>query len=175
MNVIFHTLGSLATAAVLSAKPDEKKWNLKKLSIGFIAGILLHGILDVLPHNYPLPSKFDAAASLLLLALSILLAQSRNRILILVCFAGAVFPDIVDLGAGIINKHLGIPVPQMPFKIFPWHRKQYSGSVYDGSRNIESLACYIFLLSICFCLIYVFRKRFLAVSRNLDPEKITSK
>jgi hypothetical protein len=58
MNVRFHALGSFATAAVLSLSQTEN-WRsasaLKKYSIGFVVGILIHGILDFLPHQYPVP------------------------------------------------------------------------------------------------------------------------
>ncbi|MEP6902440.1 MAG: hypothetical protein ABJA66_11865 [Actinomycetota bacterium] len=159
MNVIFHTLGSIATAAVLSAKPGEKTSNLKKLAVGFFVGILLHGILDLLPHNYPLSSTLDVFFTLFLLALTIFLAQKQNRILILVCFVGAIFPDLVDLGAEIANKHLGIPFPQFSFKIFPWHWKEYSGSIYDGTRNFESLIYHSLVFLISFLLIYFYRNK----------------
>ncbi|HEX8249984.1 MAG TPA: hypothetical protein VF599_17560, partial [Pyrinomonadaceae bacterium] len=149
MNVTFHVLGSLATAAVLNLKPNEKIWNLPKLAAGFFAGILVHGVLDFLPHNYPLPAKIDVGFALFLLAAAFFTARKQNRFLLLVCFGGALFPDLVDLSAGIINKHLGIPISPLPFKIFPWHRKVYSGSIYDGSRKFESTIYHISVLLIC--------------------------
>ena len=167
MNVTFHALGSFATAAVLSLKSAEGEFfGLKKSStwlkmlIGFVAGILVHGVLDFLPHQYPLPSKFDVIFALVLLALTIFLAQKQNWLLILVCFGGAIFPDVLDLSAEIAKKYLGISLPSFSFKIFPWHWKQYSGSIYDGSRSLESNIYYISILLICFGLIYAYRKQF---------------
>ncbi|NJM52531.1 MAG: hypothetical protein HC846_03505 [Blastocatellia bacterium] len=164
MNVTFHIVGSIATAAVLSLSPTEK-WHsasaLKKYAIGFAVGILIHGVLDFLPHSYPLPSKIDVIFALLVLILSLFLAQNQNKLLVLFCFSGAIFPDVVDLGAGIANKHLGIPLPQLNFKISPWHWKEYSGSIYDGSRFFESTVYHILLLLICFSLIYAYRNDFL--------------
>lgn len=158
MNVTFHTVGSIATAAILSLNPTEKLNSfsaLKRYVIGFLVGIFIHGVLDFLPHNYPITSTFDVIFALSIFILSLFLAQ-----IILICFSGAIFPDLVDLSAGIANKHLGIPVPQLDYKVFPWHWKEYSGSIYDGSRFIESAIFHILHLLICFSLIYVYRKNF---------------
>jgi hypothetical protein len=160
MNVTFHAIGSFATAAVLSRKLAGNSWDMPKLTIGFAVGVLIHGVLDFLPHEYPLHSAFDVIFALMLLALMLFLAQNQNRLLILVCFAGAIFPDVLDLGPTIINKYWGITVPQLPFRVFPWHLKQYSGSIYDGSRRIESTIYHLLLLLICLPLIYVNRKTF---------------
>jgi hypothetical protein len=159
MNVIFHALGSFATAAVLCLKPNEEIWNLPKLAVGFFAGILIHGILDSLPHQYPLYSKFDVIFALVLLAIMFSLAQKQNRLLILACFGGAIFPDVVDLSAGIANKHLGIAIPQFSFKMFPWHWKEFSGSIYDGSRRVESNIYHIIVLLTFSVLTFAYRKR----------------
>jgi hypothetical protein len=167
MNVTFHALGSFAVAAVLSLKAAESEFfGLKnsstwlKMAIGFVAGILIHGILDFLPHQYPLRSKFDVIFALGLLALTVFLAQKQNRLLILVCFGGAIFSDIIDLSAEIVNKYLGISIPHLPFKIFPWHWKEYSGSIYDGSQAVESNIYHILVLLICLGLLHAYRKRF---------------
>ena len=164
MNVTFHALGSFAAAAVLSLKSDEN-WisvsALKKYAVGFCAGILVHGILDFLPHNYPLSSKFDVIFALVLFLFFLLMAQKQNRLLVLVCFVGAIFPDLIDLSAAIADKHLGIPVSPLSFKIFPWHWKDFSGSVYDDSRNLESNIYHLSFLLVCFYLIYMYRKKFL--------------
>ncbi len=137
MNVTFHVLGSIATASVLSLKPADKIFNFQKLTIGFITGVLLHGVLDYLPHSYPFNSRFDIIFALILFIISSFVTQKQNRLLVLVCFAGAVFPDVIDLGGEIVNKHLGIPVLHLSYNIFPWHWKEYSGSVYDGSKQFE--------------------------------------
>ncbi len=169
MNVTFHALGSLATTAVLSFKISEH-WHyasaLKKYVIGFVSGIVLHGVLDYLPHNYPLPSRFDIIFALILFSFTFFLIRKHNRLLILFCFVGAIFPDLADLSAGIANKHLGIPIPQLSFKIFPWHWKEYSGSIYDGSRKIESNIYHISVLLISFGLIYAYRKNFFNLRKN---------
>ena len=164
MNVTFHALGSFATAAALSLGKTENWRSLsavKKYLIGFAAGILVHGILDLLPHQYPIPSKIDVVLALLLLFLFLFISQKQNFPLILVCFAGGIFPDVIDLGPTIVDKYLGISLPRLPFRLFPWHTKQYSGSIYDGSRALESAVYHISFSVICFGLLYVYRKSIL--------------
>ena len=161
MNVTFHTIGSFAAAAILSLKKTEN-WRslsaLKKYLIGFAAGIIVHGVLDLLPHQYPIPSKVDVIVAPILLVLFLLASQKQNFLLILICFAGCVFPDVIDLGPTIVDKYLRIVLPRLPFRLFPWHTVKYSGSIYDGSRGLESAVYHISFLLICFSLIYVYRK-----------------
>lgn len=163
MNVTFHVLGSFATAAVLSFPPPPHQRNslpLWRYLIGFAAGVLIHGALDFLPHGYPLRSKTDVVLALILLAIFSFPAARRNLLLLWLCFVGSIFPDLVDLSAGIADKHLGIRLPELPFKIFPWHWKEYSGSIYDGSRAVESGIYHVSVLLICFALLYAYRKSF---------------
>lgn len=162
MNVTFHAFGSFAAAAVLSLGKSEdwrSRSTLKKHFIGFAAGVIAHGALDYLPHQYPLASKIDVALALLLFLLFLAVSHRRNFLLVLICFAGGIFPDVIDLGPAIAAKHLGIPIPQIPFRVFPWHLKQYSGSIYDGSRAVESAIYHISVLLIGFGLLYAYRKR----------------
>jgi len=110
MNVIFHTLASVATAAVLSTQLKEKKLinstGLTILVIGFTTGILLHGLLDWMPHQYPLPSVLDVVVSLILFSIIFMLAHNEARWILFACFLGAVFPDLVDLGPAILNRQM---------------------------------------------------------------------
>lgn len=161
MNVTFHVIGSFATAAVLSLEKTENWLSLsalKKYLIGFVAGILVHGVLDLLPHQYPIPSKVDVVLALLLLLLFLFVSQKQNFLLILIGFAGCVFPDVIDLGPVIVDKYFGISLPRLPFRLFPWHTIEYSGSIYDGSRGLESAIYHISFLLICFSLLYAYRK-----------------
>jgi hypothetical protein len=161
MNVTFHAIGSFATAAVLSLKGTENRRSrsaLMKYLIGFVTGILVHGVLDLSPHQYPIPSKVDVILAPVLLLLFLFCSQKQDYPLILACFAGCVFPDIIDLGPVIVDKYLGISLPRLPFRLFPWHTKEYSGSIYDGSRNNESNIYHILVLVIGFGLIYAYRK-----------------
>jgi hypothetical protein len=45
-------------------------------------------------------------------------------------------------------------------KLFPWHWRQYSGSVYDGSRIAESVAAHLIVSAIALFLIWRSRDRF---------------
>ena len=160
MNVIFHTLASVATAAVLSAqlkkKPINSTTGLTILAIGFTTGILLHGLLDWSPHQYPLPSVLDVGASLILFSVVFILALEEARWILLICFLGAIFPDSVDLGPAIVNKQMQLSLPTV--KIFPWHWKEYSGSLYDGSRQWLSILNHLVAASVSACLIFKYRK-----------------
>ena len=141
MNVSFHTLGSFAVAAFLSARllPCEKYFFLRSdlpfLIIGFVTGILLHGILDFAPHGYPVSPAFDIVFCLALFATFALFTKRRNLVLLAACYVGCLFPDLVDLGPAMINKRVNLGLPVV--KIFPWHWREYSGSIYDGSRQFE--------------------------------------
>lgn len=96
----------------------------------------MHGLLDYLPHAYPINSVVDVVLSLALISIMLLLTERGRWLLLGVCFIGAIFPDLVDLGPAIVNIRLGWSLPV--FKIFPWHWREYSGSIYDGSRGVES-------------------------------------
>ena len=167
MNVIFHTLASVATAAVLSTQLKEKKpinsiTGLTILVIGFTTGILLHGLLDWIPHQYPLPSVLDVVVSLILFSIIFMLAHNEARWILFACFLGAIFPDLVDLGPAILNRQMQLHLPTA--KIFPWHWKEYSGSIYDGSRHWLSIFNHLVVAGMSGCLILKFRQRLL---RNL--------
>lgn len=164
MNVTFHALGSFATAAVLSAKlaPCENGFFLRSdlpfLAIGFITGILLHGVLDFAPHGYLFPAAFDIALCLALFAAFAFMVRRRNLILLIACYVGCLFPDIVDLLPAMINKrvNLGLPV----IKLFLWHWRDFSGSIYDGSRQFESNLWHSLLFATSVILLVSFRRQF---------------
>ena len=164
MNVTFHALASFATAAVLSAKlaPSENGFfarsDLPFLAVGFVIGVLLHGVLDFAPHSYPFSAAFDIALCLALFAAFAFLVKRRNLVLLAACYLGCLFPDIVDLLPAMINKrvNLGLPV----IKLFPWHWREFSGSIYDGSRQFESNLWHSLLFAASVTLFVAFRRRF---------------
>lgn len=121
MNISIHVIGSIATAGALSSGHNDDRWNVPRLASGFILGILIHGILDLLPHTYPIPSKLDVLLALLIFAVAIYFAPKRNRLLIVACFVGAVIPDVIDHSPLILQKYAGFESPRLPSKIFPWH------------------------------------------------------
>src|SRR5690349_9306159 len=162
MNVTFHTLTALATAAVLSSKhiksASEKVFAFSDKSVlvvGFAVGVVSHGLLDYVPHTYPIRSTVDVALSLVLFAVAIFLAKPHHRLLLAVCFLGSIFPDLIDLAPAILNHHLGWSLPVVG--VFPWHWRQYSGSIYDGNRKVESLLAHVLVVSVSLGLIYFYR------------------
>ncbi len=150
MNVTFHTIASIATTSALSYKSDKTgnpsaTTAIIKCAAGFVIGILIHGILYFLPHEYSLRPAFDVLLALLLIALTFAFTQKQNKLLLVACFVGGIFPDLVDLGPAILKKYFGFPL-LLSSKIFPWHWKEFSGSLYDESRKMESTLFHAILL-----------------------------
>ena len=116
----------------------------------------MHGMLDYVPHSYPIPSSLDVVISLALFFGSLFVVGSRRWLTFTVCFLGSIFPDLVDLGPALLNRHLGWSIPVV--KVFPWHWRQYSGSVYDGSRSAESVLYHLLVLASSFSLLWINRK-----------------
>ncbi len=123
VNVAFHTLAALGTAAVLSSCRSDRipqQFAIRDspvfLGIAFAAGILEHGLLDYAPHWYTVKSEIDIFLSLILVAIVITLARPQHRPLVGVCFLGSIFPNLVDLGPPILNRNLGWSLPVV--KIF---------------------------------------------------------
>lgn len=111
---------------------------LKRSCLVFLIGIIFHGILDYIPHCYPFPSKIDAILSLLLIIVAILSADRKYRLIVAASFAGNIFPDLIDLSSGILNKYMHLNIPVFP-KVFPWHWPEYSGSIYNGGCNVSNI------------------------------------
>jgi len=173
VNVTFHTLAALATAAVLSHRDESKSigresgrsapsYRATSLVTGFAAGLLLHGLLDYLPHWYPIASRADVILSIALVTAAITFAKQRHRFLIAVCFSGAIFPDLVDLGPAILNMQFGWSLPVI--KVFPWHWPQFSGSVYDRRRALQSLALHLTVVGLSVGFLYRFRRKMFAIT-----------
>ncbi|QOZ28358.1 hypothetical protein [Bradyrhizobium sp. CCBAU 51753] len=175
MNVVFHTLVSVATAAALSSRVKEKEplnstSNIAVLVAGFTAGVLSHGLLDWLPHQYPLRSIADVVVSLILFSGVWVLARKEARWILLTCFLGAIFPDLVDLGPAVLNKQMQLSLPMV--KTFPWHWKEYSGSIYDGSRRWLSIANHLAVVAASGLLILQYRRGI--IRRYATPSQNTS-
>ena len=161
MNVTFHTIGALATAAFLSstqARPASDatiaRPSLLIAVIGFVAGVVEHGIMDYMPHSYPIPSGIDVVFSIILFTVAVALAKPQFRLLVTACFIGSIFPDLVDLGPAILNRHLGWTLPTV--RIFPWHWPQYSGSLSHGTKRFQSAVshCAVIVVCVSVCLHY---------------------
>jgi hypothetical protein len=152
MNILFHTTTALSIAVLLTdTRKIEHSTNPKKVFaisiLAFVVGIISHGALDYLPHCYPINSKIDAIAGLIMIISVTWLTNKKYRLIIGLAFAGCIFPDLVDHLPSILNKEFGFSLPIFE-KIFPWHVKEYSGSIYSGNCNISNLNHALLLLTI---------------------------
>lgn len=152
MNVLFHTTAALGVAVLLTnTKRIEPATTITRIVLsGFAAftiGLISHGALDYMPHCYPINSKFDVIAGLTMIVLLTWKTNKRYRLVMALSFLGAVFPDLVDLSPGILNKQFGLRLP-IGEKIFPWHWHEYSGSVYSGSCKVSMLNHILLLLMV---------------------------
>jgi hypothetical protein len=123
--------------------------------IGFIAGIVEHGVMDYVPHSYPIPSGLDVVISITLFIVAVALTKAEFRILVTACFLGSILPDLVDLGPLILNRHLGWTLPTA--KIFPWHWPQYSGSLYHGAKRFQAALSHCAVVAVCISLLWFYR------------------
>ncbi|MBN2651506.1 MAG: hypothetical protein JXR63_03910 [Spirochaetales bacterium] len=142
MNVIFHTLTGIALGSALTSreKPTSMTKKIVTPILGFTLGIISHGLLDVLPHTYPLKSHVDIIFSLVAFALTLLIVKKETIPLFTCCFLGSIFPDMIDLGPEMANQFFNLKLPTIKAKVFPWHLPQYSGSIYTKPSPISNLA-----------------------------------
>ena len=154
MDVIFHTTTAISVAVLLTdTHKIEHSLTAYKIIIrtsvcAFVVGIISHGALDYIPHCYPINSKLDAMAGLAMILTTIGLTHKKYRSIMGLSFLGCVLPDLVDLSPAILNKQLVLGLPTFD-KIFPWHLKQYSGSIYNNHCN-ASILNHILLLATTF-------------------------
>jgi hypothetical protein len=174
VNVTFHCAASIGIAHLISRplvdNPKIDRLNMAGiLGLSFLLGVLSHGVLDGLLHQYPVPMLVDPLASVALLVVYCFLVQHRFRDLFILTFAGAVIPDVIDLGTGITNRllgfHLRTPAEWLGFHLpaghfFPWHWPEGSGSIFDGSRSAVSLTNHIIVMSFVLAAIWANRKVF---------------
>ena len=144
MNVVFHALASFGLSHVaardLPAEPSPPRRDLRVIVPAFVAGVLSHGLLDGLKHGYPIPYAVDPPLALLLAVAWCACATRRYRLLVAIVFVGAVLPDLVDLGPGIVNRLFGWRLPTLHHHLFPWHWRDGSGSLYP-SKGRRLLPC----------------------------------
>jgi hypothetical protein len=154
MNVAFHELAALAitqeTAARLGpprAGTPTRAARAGVWAVAIVLGLASHGILDALPHYYPLGSWPDVGVSLALLGVWLWLVPRWVRLpLVLVCLA-AVLPDFVDHTIRLLNRHFALGLPDHR-PLFPWHWRSGSGS-YPGRTGPlwrESLTNHLIVL-----------------------------
>jgi len=125
--------------------------------LAFLIGIVVHGILDITPHQYPFRTRIDILISTLFFIVSIMLIRPKFIPLFGAAFLGSILPDLVNLGPQIFNQFFETSFPVLKFKIFPWHRAEYSGSIYDNSRTELSYTFHIMLVFLSSALILLGR------------------
>jgi hypothetical protein len=142
MNVFFHVLTGAAAAGIatriLAPTRSASKRYLAVCGALVVVGVLIHGLLDIAPHHYPFRAAQDIAISSGLIV--VILASIRPRWIVLVgaSIFGSVLPDLIDLGPTMLAEISGIDLRFTSRKIFFWHTPEFSGSIYDGSRALES-------------------------------------
>jgi hypothetical protein len=164
MNVLFHTTTAIGIAVTL-IDANFAQYQPKKIlalsSAAFIMGVISHGVLDFMPHCYPINSKIDVLLGLVMMIVFTLLAHRKVRLMVGFAFLGSIFPDIIDLLPQILNKYMGFRLP-IHDKIFPWHWKQYSGSIFVEDCEVSRLnhALLLFIVGmICW-----FRRKVLSIT-----------
>jgi hypothetical protein len=175
VNVTFHCAASIGVAHMISrplVDAASMGW-LRNTGIAvsaFLLGVLSHGVLDGLLHQYPVPLMIDPLAAVAVLAIYCCLVQHRFRLLFILTFTGAVLPDVIDLGTAIANRllgsHLPTPAEWLGFRLpaghfFPWHWPEGSGSIFGGSRLVVSLTNHIIVMSFVLAAIWT-TERFLS-------------
>lgn len=157
MNVLFHlTAGVAIVSGLIKNKPSGIKYTWLRPSMGFVLGVLSHGVLDCIPHCYPIHSKIDVGLSLGIILAAMYRVVSKYKWLMSATMFGCIFPDIFDLGPKILHKNLGIKLWEMN-NVFPWHQAHYSGSIYQGSCTLSTMYHFLVIL-VCGLVIFTRRK-----------------
>lgn len=140
MNVLIHLATGFATAFAITEtkKLRTKKQIITTSIIGLLISVMSHGLLDYSPHCYPINSRLDFILSLISLTGLIYFAIKKMRIIIFSCLIGSVLPDIIDLLPSILNKQFGFNLPTHK-NIFPWHWKEFSGSIYSQDCFVSNI------------------------------------
>ncbi len=168
MNVLFHITAAVGVAVMLTDTDKIKPGNTlvqnsrTMLSV-FAGGIISHGAIDYIPHCYPVNSKADIVCGFILICTLLFLTRTGFRMITGLAIFGGILPDLIDLGPAMMNGILNTNLPVFP-KIFPWHWKVYSGSVYTGNCNVSTFNHFLLLLMVAFiCLLR--KKDFLSIFR----------
>ena len=149
MNVLIHiaTGFGIAVAVTNTGKIKSKKEIIITSALGLFVATVSHGLLDYTPHCYPINSKVDFIGGLLLLILLTFFCVKRFRLIMFCCLIGSVLPDIIDLLPSILNGQLGFELPVYD-KIFPWHQREFSGSMYTSDCFVSNVNIGLILLSV---------------------------
>jgi hypothetical protein len=153
VNVAFHELVGIAIAQETGARLGTRESGKRApvaWTVAFVLAVLSHGILDALPHYYPLPSAVDGVVSITLVAAWLLLVPRWMRWPLFAIGFGALLPDIVDHLPKDLHRHLHLDLPVLP-NLFPWHWRTDSGSLTGRTGPLwrESLTNHLIVLAFC--------------------------
>jgi hypothetical protein len=173
VNVAFHSLAALAigqAAACRTTPTDLPRRRLAIAAIAFVLGMMSHGVLDGLPHEYPFRWLGDTVASIALVGTWMAITRAGYRSLPMIAIVGALLPDVIDHVPRDINHHLGTHLPELQ-KIFPWHHPGGSGSlsgVVPYRAHVASIANHIIVVSFCAAVLWLSRRALrIAVPRGV--------
>lgn len=163
MNVAFHTLTALAIGQTAACRIDVADRRGRRVAIAilvFLLGVMSHGVLDGLPHEYPFKWLGDTVSTTSLVVIWMAIVQPRHRVLLLIAIAGAVVPDVIDHVPRDLNRHLGTHLPELT-KLFPWHHPGGSGSLSGTvapDARIASIANHIIVVTFCTVMLWLSRR-----------------
>ncbi len=163
MNVIVHTLTAVAVGTLLASsmrEPGSPRWLEKQdapyLAVALAGNVLLHCLLDILPHTYPLEIKVDIVLTLVLVALTLAVVRRRYWLVFIVAVTGGLLPDLVDQGPQLLNRYFHLSLPYR--ELFPWHWSAYSGSRYDREAWLISSVVHLLVVGSAMALLAACRK-----------------
>jgi hypothetical protein len=141
MNVLFHVTTAVGVAVVLTdtTKIKSVKESIKPAFFAFVCGIMIHGVLDYMPHTYPLSAKMDAILGFLIICVATFISNRKYTFVVVFAFLGSIFPDLIDLLPSILNKYSGMDISFYQGKLFPWHWSEYSGSIFTGKDIVSDM------------------------------------
>lgn len=155
MNVLFHvaTAVGLTVALTDTAKVKTVKDTIIPACGGLVSGMLIHGVIDYLPHTYPLGAKVDMVISSLLIIIMLSVVNKRYILVLSAIILGCILPDLIDLLPPMLNKYLGFQL-SVGSQVFPWHTPEYSGSIFVGksvASDINHIAVLLITVIVCWC------------------------
>ena len=155
MNLVFHTLFSISTSSMCAKKAEEDNKSLQYIVIGFTGNIIGHGIMDLIPHNYPLTTITDVVISFIIFLISIAFIKKKCLSAVSLCFLGGILPDLIDKGLlSIIGAN--------NLKVFPWHWYNVINFFYKWYFDyIEYFYAFNIIVISLSVLILIFNRKFI--------------
>ncbi|HHV30617.1 hypothetical protein [Acetivibrio mesophilus] len=159
MNLVFHTVFSVSTSPIVAKNIVKTNKPLRYLGLGFASNIIMHGVMDLVPHDYPVTTMVDISISFVLFLLSIIFVKRELRNSVFFCFLGGVLPDLIDKGLFRVLRMNSI-------KLFPWHWANVINFFYKWYFN------HAWLFSICNALAIIVSVGLLLINRRFIFESM---